>query len=320
MTLAFGFGVGWDAGLRIGGGCVVVGLSQAVLFERLVAARERSAGRSVHAHRRLLAVHRDQAGRPSARVTEGERWAREALDRLRAEDFTGPAFARFLGASQRRADENRASRPELAAQARRWSAVGAAAWLIVDRSPRGLAWWGLTVLMLDWHLGMVETESGEPRPLGPADACTLARSWMVPLAADRAAPLVVAAGFALDAVDGPLSRATAPTRAGRDLEGAVDAAFTVAALRGAVRSGGLGRVAAMLEAGRLATGFAVTCAAYFGRSRPPDRAASRAARGSSPVRAAGLFAAGLGYRRTANALVVSGALAGVAAAASGGAT
>ena len=36
--------MGWDAGLRIGGGCVVVGLSQAVLFERLVAARERGAG------------------------------------------------------------------------------------------------------------------------------------------------------------------------------------------------------------------------------------------------------------------------------------
>ncbi len=143
---------------------------------------------------------------------------------------TAPAFARFLVASHRRAAENRARRPELAAQARRWSAVGAAAWLVVGRSPRGLAWWGLTVLMLDWHLGMVETESGEPRPLGPADACTLARSWLVPLAADRAAPLVVAAGFTLDAVDGPLARASAPTRAGRDLEGSVDAAFTVAAL------------------------------------------------------------------------------------------
>ena len=45
LTLAFGFGVGWDAGLRIGGGCVVVGLSQAVLFERIVAARERGAGK-----------------------------------------------------------------------------------------------------------------------------------------------------------------------------------------------------------------------------------------------------------------------------------
>ena len=46
LTLAFGFGAGWAAGLRIGGGCVVVGLAQAVLFERLVAARERRVRRS----------------------------------------------------------------------------------------------------------------------------------------------------------------------------------------------------------------------------------------------------------------------------------
>ena len=40
LTLAFGFAAGWDAGLRIGGGCVVVGLAQALLFERLVAREE----------------------------------------------------------------------------------------------------------------------------------------------------------------------------------------------------------------------------------------------------------------------------------------
>ena len=45
LTLAFGFGAGWDAGLRIGGGCVVVGLAQAVLFERLVAREEARRGR-----------------------------------------------------------------------------------------------------------------------------------------------------------------------------------------------------------------------------------------------------------------------------------
>ena len=171
--------------------------------------------------------------------------------------------------------------------------------------------------MLDWHLGMVETESGEPRPLGPADACTLARSWLVPLAAERAAPLVVAAGFALDAVDGPLARATAPTRAGRDLEGAVDAAFTVAALRGAVRSGGLGAGGGHARSGEAGHRLRGHLRRLLRRSRPPDRAAARAARGSSPVRAAGLLAAGLGYRRAANALVVAGVLAGVGAAASG---
>ena len=48
LTLAFGFGVGWDAGLRIGGGCVIVGLAQAVLFERLVAREEERRGRRFH--------------------------------------------------------------------------------------------------------------------------------------------------------------------------------------------------------------------------------------------------------------------------------
>ena len=44
LTLAFGFGVGWDAGLRIGGGCVIVGLAQAVVFERMVASEEAAGG------------------------------------------------------------------------------------------------------------------------------------------------------------------------------------------------------------------------------------------------------------------------------------
>ncbi len=44
LTLAFGYGAGWDAGLRIGGGCVVVGLAQALLFERLVAREEARRG------------------------------------------------------------------------------------------------------------------------------------------------------------------------------------------------------------------------------------------------------------------------------------
>lgn len=44
LTLAFGFGVGWDAALRIGGGCVIVGIAQAFLFESLVAREEARAG------------------------------------------------------------------------------------------------------------------------------------------------------------------------------------------------------------------------------------------------------------------------------------
>ena len=254
-------------------------------------------------------------------MTEGERWAREALARLRDEGLGPAASVRFLVASQRRANERRAQRPQLAAQARAWSACGALAWLIAAgasagpcrrRLGSGLAWWGVTALMLDWHLGMVETEAGAPRPLGPADACTLARCWLVPLACDHAGPLVLAAGFASEGLDGALARATAPTRAGRDLEGAVDAAFAAAALRGAVRHGNLSRRAAALEATRLAAGFGVACAAYFGRARAPNRTLARAARASTPVRAAGLLAAGLGRPRTADILVSAGALAGIA--------
>jgi len=128
---------------------------------------------------------------------------------------------------------------------------------------------------------------------------------------------VLAAGFASDGLDGLLDRATAPTRAGRDLEGAVDAAFAAAALRGALRAGNLSRRAAALEATRLATGFGVTCAAYFGKARAPDPAMVRAARASTPVRAAGLLAAGLGRPRTADALVTAGSLAGIASVVAG---
>lgn len=41
LALAFGLAVGWEAGLRVTGGCLVVGLAQGVLLERLVAREER---------------------------------------------------------------------------------------------------------------------------------------------------------------------------------------------------------------------------------------------------------------------------------------
>lgn len=44
LSIPFGLLVGWDAALRVTGGCVLVGLTQALLLERLVAARERREG------------------------------------------------------------------------------------------------------------------------------------------------------------------------------------------------------------------------------------------------------------------------------------
>lgn len=44
LSLPLGALVGWDAALRVTLGCALVGLSQALLIERTVAARERRAG------------------------------------------------------------------------------------------------------------------------------------------------------------------------------------------------------------------------------------------------------------------------------------
>ena len=47
---------------------------------------------------------------------------------------------------------------------------------------------------------------------------------------------------------------------------------------------------------------------YFGRASAPDPAVTRAARLTTPVRVAGLIAAGMGRRRLAGALIGAGAL------------
>jgi phosphatidylglycerophosphate synthase len=168
--------------------------------------------------------------------------------------------------------------------------------------------WLAVALMLDWHLGMVETEDGRPRALGPADALTLARVWLAPLALDGPAPWGVAVAGATDVLDGRLARATAPTRLGRDLEGLADAAFSAAALAGAVRGGRLPRTAAALELVRLGGGVAWATATWVASAARPDPRVLGAARLTTPVRAAGLLAAGLGRRRTAGALVAGGSL------------
>ena len=199
---------------------------------------------------------------------------------------------------------------------RRWVAIGAAAWgalALAGRQPfrRRLgsfaAWWSLTWLMLDWHIGMVETEDGRPRNLGPADACTLARVWLVPAAADEPAPWMCVLAFVSDGLDGRFARASEPTRIGRDLEGLADAMFAAAALRGALRQGWLGKRAGHGELVRLAVGFGYAWVVWLRSASAPDPRVLHAARVTTPVRAAGLVAAGLGRRRLADALVLGGA-------------
>jgi hypothetical protein len=236
-------------------------------------------------------------------VTEGERWAREELERLH---FTPAGVGGFLAASWRRSAEIRRARPELARRARLWMAVGGVLYVITGRT-RGLAWWAATAVMLDWHLGMFETADGRPRNLGAADALTLARAWLVPVALDTPSPLVCLAAAATDALDGPAARRAGPTRAGRDLEGLVDACFTAAALHGARRRGWLGRAPVAGELGRIGAGFGYAVGVWFGRAQPPPDALLHAARWSTALRVAGLAAAGGGRRRRlAGALLLAG--------------
>ncbi len=200
---------------------------------------------------------------------------------------------------------------------RAWIALGAAAWIalaLARREPFAghtrafVVWWALTWLMLDWHIGMLETEDGEPRNLGPADACTLLRVWLVPAAAGAPRPWICALALASDGLDGALARRAGPTRIGRDLEGLADVMFAAAALRGAVRRGWLGRAAAGAELGRIALGVGYATAVWFGRARAPQAHVLHAARAATPLRVAGLVAAGRGRRQTADRLVVGGAL------------
>ncbi|MEJ7714527.1 MAG: hypothetical protein WKF40_01985 [Thermoleophilaceae bacterium] len=138
-------------------------------------------------------------------MTDGERWARDELERLRSRHFSPAAVTAFLLASGHRAADARAARPDLARRARRWELAGLAAWALAAAAGRqpfrrrlgpGLAWWGATCVMLDWHLGMFESEDGRPCNLGAADALTLTRAWLVPVIADGMSP--AALGVAAD--------------------------------------------------------------------------------------------------------------------------
>ena len=256
-------------------------------------------------------------------ATEGELWTREQLTRLLAARFQPSAVARFILASQRRAARVRAARPDVARREIAWALVGAAGWLALaaldvrpfrGRVRAGLGGWAVTMAMLDWHLGMLETFDGRPRNLGWADAATLARAWLIPAVADDAVPWLCGLGFATDVLDGRLARASEPTRLGRDLEGLVDGAFMFAAVRGARRRGSLGCLAVSCEAARVSLGFGYAVGVYFAGARAPEPTLLRAGRGFAPVRAAGLIVAGTGPRRLGDALVLGGSIASLATA------
>lgn len=256
------------------------------------------------------------------RLTEGERWTEDQLARLIESGRPVRAFLEFLWAAQTRANASRSRSRPLARQERRWILTGGAGWLMAARllpagpiaraRGRGLAWWAGCAVMLDWHLGMLETLDGRAVGLGAADALTLLRAWLVPAVARRPEPALLLLGGLTDLADGAVARATRCTRFGRDLEGLVDACFEVAALRGGVRSGGVSPVPAALERARLLAGSVYASSVYFSAGRAPDRAVRDSGRVAAPIRMAGLIAAGLGRRGLADRLLLAGTAVAVA--------
>jgi phosphatidylglycerophosphate synthase len=253
-------------------------------------------------------------------LTEGERWTVDALIELRAGTYRPDAWARFLGASLARSKQARRGRPEMAAQARRWAALGAAGWLLACRASEGrpglrldrsagLAWWLAACKMLDWHLGMAEGGDGIPRErLSPADAVTMTRFWLVPVVAGvrgsrRGFPVAIAAGGLTDWLDGSLARRHGRTRLGRDLDTTADLTFFAAAAVAAHSAGRIPRLTAWAMYGRYAAGTTLELTAVFGRARRPTLTARPA---GAALRVVGLTLATAGAPRIGTSLLLIG--------------
>lgn len=255
-------------------------------------------------------------------MTSGERWTREALVDLRAAGYAPRAWAVFLLRSRARARERRDERPREHRQALGLGAAGITAWAgaaVAGHPPlaaAGALWWVLVVLMVDWHLGMLERADGAPVcGLGLANVLTVLRAGTVPalLALDGTALVILflLAGLT-DGVDGRFARARGETtRLGFWLDATVDGIFLGAAALGLARAGLLPGWAATLVVVRYALPWVVVSVAYFRTARPPDLRRAVSGRLPGLLLFSGLVLAGLGMREGA-ALAAFGALAGLA--------
>ena len=265
-------------------------------------------------------------------MTSGERWAADQLEILRAARFTPRAWIRFLAESFARAGETRRARPQLARQARTWSAIGllggigacraaSRARLAAPPPARFAVWWLATSTIVDWHLGMVEGSNGERRErLSVADELTLLRLWLVPMLCAQGDPrgrsgrvfstLVLCAG-ASDALDGALARRVGPTRLGRDLDTLADALTVASAARVARQAGWLPVGAARLATVKATLPVAAVTCAYFRSACRPAIEPSTTSRRLAPALLAGLAASPL-YPRAAAMLTGTCAIASLA--------
>ncbi len=271
---------------------------------------------------------------PSADASpDGRDWTRRQLEDLRAARFAGRAWRRFLAESFERAARERDDRPDARREVAVLAVAGLAlsAGLAVSWSPAaGLAlagWWTVAMLMLRWHLGLLETPGGPPlRRLGPGNLLTLARSALVPVL-PFLPPSALAAGLALatasDAIDGPLARRRGEvSRLGTWLDASIDSLVLVSALVALAHLERLSGLVLALALARALLLWPILLATTFIRAQIPAIARVPLGRSSGVAMLAGIAAGALGV---ANADPIVGAaallgLAGIAAALAGAVT
>ncbi len=207
-------------------------------------------------------------------MTEGERWTRDELDELRAERFAPGAWRRFLAASFARARVQRREHPRAHAQTLALGVLALLAWMLVWADGRpglaivGTVWLVLVLLMVDWHLGMLERADGRRLDgLGAANATTVLRTAAIPAfgVVDRSALLVALTAFvSLDLLDGWLARRRhEETRLGAWLDGSSDSVAAVVLVVAAERLDAIPSWLVVLVVARVAAPVLVLSVAYF---------------------------------------------------------
>ncbi len=209
--------------------------------------------------------------------TEGELWAQAALRELRQAKFAPAAWVTFLGASFARARLRRRQRQREHRELVALAGAGLVAWIGVALAGRpalaalAAGWWLLVLLILDWHLGMLERPDGRPlHGLGVANRLSLARAGVVRLLAvlpPIAFAAVLLGAAASDVLDGWLARRLDQvSRLGLWLDGSVDGFILTVAAAAAARSHLLSGWAAAAVLARYLLPWLVVSVAYFVRA------------------------------------------------------
>ena len=254
-------------------------------------------------------------------LTDGEQWTARELTLLRRRGYRPSAWNAFIRSSLERSNASRRERPRMARQARAWGVAGALAWIAAWRFARdaehaqlrllpGLAWWVSVWQMLDWHLGMAEGGDGHPRELlAAADAITLTRFWLVPVAfgtrRSPALPAVIMLAGLTDWLDGAVARQNGRTRLGRDLDTMADLAFAGSAAIVMRTTRRITPLAFSALAARQSIGVAIATAAVFARARRP---AIRARPWGAALRVGGLALSAAGRDRSGTVLLLAGCI------------